>query len=238
MSVVKQKKGTKGSLKYIQELVNETQNRFLVDNKIKEAFDLKNSYSIEWLSPLKNENDSEKNFAEYRDSDFIKRLGVSINKRKLEDFWAPVRGPQWDALAKIQETETVFLFEAKANIPELKSSPTAAKEPSLTKIREALSETKKFLEVKNDVDWSQKFFQYTNRLAHLYFLRELNNIDANLVFIYFYNTKDKNDSNIPESIQKWQDELLKMKTHLGVNKNNNLSPYIKEIFIDIKNIIN
>ena len=33
-------------------------------------------------------------------------------------------------------------------------------------------------------------YQYANRLAHLYSLRQMNDIDAYLVFVYFLNDPD------------------------------------------------
>ena len=71
-----------------------------------------------------------------------------------------------------------LLIEAKANIPEFNTSPTGASEGSLHKIRKAFDETRAFLNVHSKTDWSECFYQYANRLAHLYFLRELNKVDA------------------------------------------------------------
>ena len=41
------------------------------------------------------------------------------------------------------------------------------------------------MRVTSTTDWTKCFYQYANRLAHLYFLKELNGIDAALVFVYF-----------------------------------------------------
>ena len=76
-------------------------------------------------------------------------------------------------------------MEAKANIREFSSDPSKAGPPSLSRIRGALSETKDFLGIRSETDWSCCFYQYANRIAHLYFLRELNGVDAVLVFVYF-----------------------------------------------------
>ena len=38
-------------------------------------------------------------------------------------------------------------------------------------------------------DWSHCFYQYANRLAHLYLLRESNGLDAFLVFVYFVDDR-------------------------------------------------
>jgi len=136
---------------------------------------------INWKSPLQSDN-----YAEYRDRDFLKMLGI-LNKIKdsLSNFWSD-NGPQWDALGV--SGDELILVEAKANIPEMVSHGTGAKNPqSIKKIRNSLDEVKKYLNINNGIDWTRTFFQYTNRIAHLYYLREKNKIKAHLLFIYFIN---------------------------------------------------
>jgi hypothetical protein len=82
--------------------------------------------NIDWRSPLQSDD-----YAEYRDQDFLRRLGI-LNKIKysLSDFW-PNNGPQWDALG-ISDDE-IILVEAKANISEMVSSGIGAKNPKSIK---------------------------------------------------------------------------------------------------------
>ena len=54
-------------------------------------------------------------------------------------------------------------------------------------IKKSLDETKASLKLKPDVDLTKGFYQSANRLAHLYLLRELNDVSAYLVFVYFVN---------------------------------------------------
>ncbi|HZC15890.1 MAG TPA: hypothetical protein VE309_03940, partial [Caulobacteraceae bacterium] len=58
-----------------------------------------------------------------------------------------------------------------AHIAELFSSPTQASVPSLERIERALGTTSTLLKASPKAPWSQCFFQYANRLAHLAFLR-------------------------------------------------------------------
>lgn len=51
----------------------------------------------------------------------------------------------------------------------------------------SFNETKHFLQAEPGCDWTERFYQYANRLAFLYFLREVNGIEAYLVFLYFLN---------------------------------------------------
>lgn len=164
-----------GSLKDIQVLVNK--HPFLFTKAIKNKLDIQSS-EIEWVSPLEEDD-----YAEYRDYGFLQKLGLSSLKVPLNKFW-PHGGPQWDALGKGEHGE-VFLVEAKANIPEIVSPGSGAKENSLHLIQTSMNKTKSYLKINNTIDWSGPFYQYTNRLAHLYYLRVLNEIPAYLIFTYF-----------------------------------------------------
>jgi hypothetical protein len=176
MTRIIQKSDGRGSLKDIQVLVNKNQD--LIDNLLKSTFSDLASQQIIWTSPIEQDD-----FAEYRDNDFLSKVGLDPTEIKLDRFW-PAKGPQWDALAKTISGQ-VILVEAKANIPEIVSPGTSAGEISKTIIDSALNDTKAFLNLTNDIDWSGKFYQYTNRLAHLYFLRVKLKKPTFLVNIYF-----------------------------------------------------
>ena len=223
MSRIVQPPDGRGSLKDIQILVNE--NPLLLTKAIRRELKI-NSREIEWISPLKEDD-----YAEYRDKSFVERLGIDSLIVPLSDFW-PNRGPQWDALGRGNEQD-VFLVEAKANIPEVVSPASGAKGKSLELIQRSLAETRSYLEVNNKVDWSGQYYQYTNRLAHLYFLRVVNNIPAYLIFVYFINDHSVNG---PKTIAEWQQALAVMKKYLGISKHK-LSKNIADVFLDVKEII-
>lgn len=213
----------KGSQNYIQKLIN--LNVPLINRKITEAFNFKRNFNIEWVSPLLNDH-----YAEYRDEDFLSKLGLDTLSIPLGKFW-PHGGPQWDALA--MGDGSIFLVEAKSHIGEILSPPSGAKSPaSLELIKKSLSKTKSFIGSKAKVDWSSYFYQYTNRLTHLYFLRELHKKNAFLVFIYFLSDSSVNG---PETKEEWLGAISLMKKYLGINKNK-LSPFIRDIFIDVKEL--
>jgi hypothetical protein len=211
-----------GSLRDIQILVNGSPDFFT--NKIKEHIMIE-SDRIDWVSPLKDDD-----FSEYRDNGFIEKLGIQNLETSLSAFW-PKRGPQWDALGRGNRNE-VFLVEAKANIDEIVSPETKATEKSLELIKKSLDGLKKYLKVNNKVDWSGTFYQYTNRLAHLYFLRALNKLPANLIFVYFIGDDSVSG---PKSVEEWNAALTVMKKYLGLSTHK-LAKYMAEVFIDLKQI--
>ena len=83
-----------------------------------------------------------------------------------------------------------MLVEAKAHIPEIISSPTAASPESKALIDRSLREVAAHLNAETSTDLSGTFYQYANRLAHLYLLHEVNGVDAWLVFVYFVGDGD------------------------------------------------
>ena len=161
-------------------------------------------------------------------------MEVRPASRGLSDFW-PRWGPKWDALA-ITGSGRRLLVEAKANIREFNSDPSKAGPASLTRIRAALSETKDFLGVRSETDWSSCFYQYANRIAHLYFLRELNGIEAVLVFVYFLG-----DTTVfgekPVTREGWQAAISLANEHLGLRTS---SPWLRDnvahVFLDVNDL--
>ena len=214
-----------GSLKDLQVLINRKQ--ILVDEEIKSSIPSLADEKITWVSPKSNDD-----FAEYSDEEFLIKLNLNVQDICLYQFW-PKGGAVWDALATTA-TNKVILVEAKANIPEIVTSPTRASEESKKLIVKSLNETKRFLNIKNKVDWSGMFYQYANRLAHLYFLREKCGIDAYLVNIYFIND---NTVKGPKTVEEWQGAINVINVYLGTNKRHKLKSYTADIFIDVSEFI-
>lgn len=223
MARIKQNPNGHGSLKNIQVLVNK--NQVLIDTLIKSAFSELAKEDILWTSPLENDE-----FAEYRDDDFLIKVGLNPNEIDLKEFW-PNKGLQWDALAYTKEKK-IILVEAKANIPEIVSPATGAGEISKPLINKSLSETKAFLNVNNEIDWSGKFYQYTNRLAHLYFLREKCKKETFLINVYFIGDETVSG---PETKQEWDGAIKVLNSYLGLSRHK-LSKYMADIFIDVNKL--
>jgi hypothetical protein len=182
------------------------------------------------LSPLADDA-----YAEYRDETFLKKLGVPVKQVPLADFW-PARGPQWDALGRTNRGEPL-LVEAKAHVPELLSQSTQATGRSLIVIRRSLDRVKRAVGSRTTVDWSNAFYQYSNRLAHLYFLRTLNRIPAYLVFLYLLNDTDMQG---PKTAEEWAGAIRLLHAQLGIDEarlEKALGGAMIEIFIDVADIV-
>ena len=229
----------RGSRRWLQVLVN-CRPELLNDAIAQRLAELPDD--IDWRSPI-----VEDHYAEYRDQSFLDRLAGSFYYRppeqpqgQLTDFW-PRFGPQWDGLA-VTDRGQILMVEAKAHIPEMVTAPTQARgESARQKIQESLGRVKTFVNSKAPVDWSNSFYQYGNRLAHLYWMREVNGHDAYLVNLYFYNDREMNG---PESVAEWEAAIKLQEVFLGVRQSfqTGYSPdpwvgaYVLDVFVDVNSI--
>jgi hypothetical protein len=213
MGRFRQPAGRKGSLRWIQKLVNEHAN--VLDGAIGLG-------PIDWRSPRADDD-----FAEYRDEAFLDKLGVTLPKVALPRFW-PARGPQWDALGRAQSGQ-VILVEAKAHVSEIMSSGSQASPDSLAKIRKALTATASALRAEPGLDWAVRFYQYTNRLAHAHLLHTLNRVPARLVFVYFVGDPDLDG---PTSKREWVAAINVLHEALGIRAR--VPSYVVDVFVDIR----
>lgn len=213
----------RGSLKAIQTLVNDRPD--LLWKRLNEAKPV-----IErgkWVSPCRNDQ-----WAEYRDEAFLNRLGV-MNRIKcpLREFW-PRGGPQWDALG-IAKNGEVLLVEAKANIPELGSHMKARAASSIAKIERSLNEVRTWLKCEPRIDWKYGYYQYVNRIAHLYYLMVKNEINAWLINIYFIGDRSVDG---PRTKDEWLDAIRGMKADLGLDKSHDFESRMIDLFIHVEEL--
>ena len=175
-------------------------------------------------------------FAEYRDGDFLDKLGVSLNDVPLNEFWPP-RGPQWDALGKTDGGQ-VILVEAKAHVEEMVSARAQASEESRALIRESLRSVKRHVKSRSPARWQTSFYQYNNRLAHLYLLRHLNGIDAFLVNLHFLNADEMASDRtvVPKTVDEWKAAITLQERFLGIRPGHELSRYAIHAFVDTRDI--
>lgn len=219
MTRVPQPQGTRGSLKWIQQAVNDgwpSLNQPILDQ-------LEGAHHIDWRSPLQTDD-----YAEYRDGAFLDVLGLSSLKPSLKEFW-PAGGPQWDALG-VTSAGTILLVEAKAHIAEMCSPGSAASPKSLERIRHRLDETATRLDASRDRgDWHRFFYQISNRLAHLDWMRN-QGIDARLVLVNFLNDLEMKG---PATSAEWKAAYQVAMHVLGLGKRHPLSPFVIDVFPDV-----
>ncbi len=225
MRVPQLKEKPRGSQKWTQDLINDCSE--LLDNRIQERVRNLSGREIYWVSPLKQDD-----FAEYRDTAFLERINLQDLSGELQKFW-PKNGPQWDALGKTSDGEAIILVEAKANVPELVSFCGAKDKGSLFTISQSLAETQQWLTCRRPmVDWKCGFYQYANRLAHLYFLRENAGKEAYLIFLYFID----DFTHISTSYEAWNSALKLQRKLMGLSAKT-LTNEVIDIFISTNEIM-
>jgi len=180
------------------------------------------SAKLRWVSPLKEEH-----FNEYRDAEFLEKLGLSDHSIALKEFW-PDRGPCWDALAQVTgcSPEGIVLVEAKSHVSELGSSCDARSAASRAKIEASLACTKRRLGVNTSKDWMNNYYQSANRYAHLFFLRDLG-VHAWLVNVYFL---DDCSIDAPATEAEWRVALEEVKERMGLSGKS--VPFASELFLE------
>lgn len=218
MPAYPQKRATNGSQYWIQTLVQE--NSELINEPIAKACDVE-AKDVVWYSPLAADS-----WAEHRDQSFIDTLRVVTERQKLADFW-PARGPQWDALGTAGAQP--LLCEAKAHLPEMLSPACGASLKSRTQITRSFLRVQLDLNIACKIDWLGVGYQYVNRLAHLYFLREVNQIPAHLIFLYFCNDPTlKNPANADE----WKGAVRLFESLMGTSSHR-LRRFVHHIHVDL-----
>lgn len=179
---------------------------------------------LTWLSPLATDD-----YAEYRDDAFLERIEIELTVRTLHGFW-PTRGPVWDGLALTESGQPV-LIEAKAHAAEMASTCAAAAPGSLRAINAAFEETKAALGIDASRDWLTGYYQYANRLAHAYFLNEVNRVPAQLVFAYFVGDDDMRG---PASREEWETAIAIGHEALGIS--GRLPEYVRDAFVTVPRV--
>jgi hypothetical protein len=197
--------GVKGSQKWLQRLVEYHPSR--LTDAVRTAAGRGTDWSVEWVSPKAHDD-----WAEYRDGEFLRKLGLPHLVEALQTFW-PECGPRWDGLGRATRDDGVVLIEAKSHLGELTSRRGAGND-SLELITSSPRWAKDRFGALEPADWHKPYYQYANRLADLEFLRE-HRVDAILAFVYFC---DDHTMPQPASAEMWKKQLPRTYIHLGVQQ--------------------
>ncbi len=216
---IEQPAGSKGSLRWIQRSVAERWQTLEAPILARTG-----AASLRWHSPLAIDA-----FAEYRDEAFLGLIGKLHLADPLHGFW-PARGPQWDAVGQT-DSDAVVLVEAKAQIAELLSPPTAASEDARRRIETALADVaERIAPGRRRAPWTEHFYQLAIRLAHLDFLRR-HEVEAWLVLVDFVGDAEVGG---PKAAEAW-DAAYEVAFHvMGLPKRHALSPYILHVRPDVR----
>jgi len=210
---------TRGSLKWMQALASLYPH--ILNAAIREIGGLLRDEKVRWVSPREGDG-----WAEYRDRDFLVQVGQEKLTEALSVFW-PRGGPQWDALG-VSSNGTVLLVEAKAHLAEL-ASTCQASPASKAVIHKSLEATKAAFGAAPNANWLEGYYQYANRLAHLYFFQK-HGVPVRLVFVYFTNDADMKG---PCSAREWHKGLAAVYKHLGFDSLSHVNDLVN-VYIDTK----
>ena len=213
---IPQPEGTKGSLMWLQRAV-ERRPDLLMPATLG---------SIDWASPLRADD-----FAEYRDRSFLDVLGLHHLGADLAAFW-PRGGPQWDGLGRLEDG--VVLVEAKAHVREFMTDPSQASDASLKVIRAAFAGVQADLGCNQRAEWTKVFYQYANRWAHLWWLRQ-SGVSAHLLFVSFLGDETPGIGG-PALRETWDAAFRLADYALGLPSRHRLSPFLHHSHPHVRNL--
>lgn len=215
-----------GSQRLLQRAVNHRPE--LLRSALRKCGAMEHGEAVRWVSPLAADN-----HCEYRDGAALEKLELIPRISKpLAEFW-PARGCVWDALGIAGKARPI-LVEAKAHIPEAVSSGTRASDKSRKRIEGSLALVKRNLAPRSRADWTGQFYQYANRLAYQFYIRNLNGVQSSLVFLYFTNAVDMDG---PTTAEEWQGAARLMHALMGLPAD--LSHFgVYHAFVDARQLAN
>ena len=174
------------------------------------ALGVPSTTSVEWISPRPQR------FREFRDGAFLNAVRQNKHLENLRGFW-PKGGPVWDGLGLISGSQSperpVILVEAKSYPEEVHGGGCKAKagSKSLKLIEQSLDQTAAWLGIQRSASWLGELYRSANRIAHVYFLREIAGVEA-----YMLNVCFEGDPHKPTTAAAWADAHKAFAKDLGI----------------------
>ena len=165
--------------------------------------------------------------------DFLKN--EEALQKAWNEFWPVGKGiHNWDAVSWVtsDRPRELLLVEAKAHIGEIKTDCKAKDSESIKKIEKSFGEVKEALGAPSEIDWMKDYYQFTNRIAFLYFLHK-RGIPSHLLFIYFIGDLPGARRTSPQSEREWQPALEAQDTYIGLPKGYSLENWIHKLFLKV-----
>jgi hypothetical protein len=192
---------------------------------------LTGSSRVDWLDFPSRELSGRFGDREWKGLEFIDNSEI---ERAWREFWPHRAGVQnWDAVGRLWHGDDSewLLVEAKGHVGEIESSCGAKAEGGLETIRRAMDATKQALGIHPDRDWLRPYYQVSNRLAVLHFLKS-HNIRARLLLIYF--TGDTTAGcDCPKDETAWRGALEAQDAHLGLAPGHALTDRVHKLFLPV-----
>ena len=195
----------------------------------------------EWVSPLARDN-----YEECWNERFLERLGLLDDGRlkSFQEFWpfkpavdkkiSPRGTPHWDALARVPlvNGEGAVMVEAKAHRGELvkPNDNSKANEDSLEKIRKSFGEVRDYYGIAKTVaPWETRYYQFCNRLAHLYWMNERAKMPTWLVWVLIVDDPAWPDDAL--SAPQWHEAFEMIKSEVGLPAHHPLEDRISVVYL-------
>jgi hypothetical protein len=122
------------------------------------------------------------------------------------------------------------LVEAKAHLREFFSPPTQSRDTSRQKIEEAFNAVQTDMGISSSTDWTRTYYQYANRIAHLWWLRQ-RGINAALLFVSFLNDDEMGG---PKHAESWGAAFASANYALGLTGANPLLRHVVHLTPDVR----
>jgi hypothetical protein len=194
----------------------------------------------EWVSPL-----AEEGYEEYWNERFLERLDLlDDHLESFREFWPfkpwlngkvnPRGTPHWDAIARVPLTagdRGAVMVEAKAHRGELVKPKDRSKADakSLEKIRTSFAEVRGFYEVAAHAPpWETRYYQFCNRLAHLWWMNERAEVPTWLVWVLIVDDPVWRDR---MTAPQWHRAVAAIKSEVGLSAGHRLADKISVVYL-------